>query len=328
MNNGIIKYYTGKELTSLKITEPKDMVEGLIRETSMCFLVGEEGCGKSILAMNLGLAIATGKDTILNYKIHKKGKVLYLNNELPFPEFVSRFNKMVKPNSHDQTDKLQNFIIPNRFPLLSEYKIDLDAKCRQEKPILIIIDCLYWTHNNKENDNSEMKNVLRDLVSLRDEHQTAILIIHHTKKGSKSELMHNDNIRGASVFGGVADSIFQIRRSSKNEELRLLKPTKLRYGDDKIKKVKLLSLNSNSLLFIDEGETNESEHIAYPEQRETAEKSLDWKQVFKPDEVLSRKDVIKRCEGLGFTNRTIDRELKRAKDTEIIKSPKHGSYSL
>ncbi len=328
MINEIIKYYNGKELTSLKITEPRDIVEGLIRETSICFLVGEEGCGKSILAMNLGLAIATGKDTILNYKIHKKGKVLYLNNELPFPEFVSRFKKMVKPNGHYQTDKLQNFIIPDRFPLLSEYKIELDAKCRQEKPILIIIDCLYWTHNNKENDNSEMKNFLRDLVSLRDEHQTAILIIHHTKKGSKSELMHNDNIRGASVFGGVADSIFQIRRSSKNEEYRLLKPTKLRYSSDSNKKVRLLSFNSNSLCFVDEGETNEKEHLAYLEQKETAEKLIEWKKIFKPDEVLSRKEVVKKCESFGFNVRTIDRELKRAKNTGIIKSPKHGSYSL
>ena len=78
----------------------------------------------------------------------------------------------------------------------------------------------------------------------------------------------------------------------------------------------------------DEGETDESEHIAHSDHRETASDVIDWKNILNPGEELSRKEVIKKCEGLGYTARTLDRELKKAKDTGILKSPKNGIYSL
>lgn len=323
-----IKYYNGEQLKSLEIVEPNDIIEGLIRETSFSMLVGEEGCGKSIFAMNLALTIATAQDSFLGYKIKKNGKVIYLNNELPFGECVSRFKKMINLSKLNQSSRLQKFIIPNHFPLLLDYKLALDVKCRKEKPILVIIDCLYWTHNNQENDNSEMKNLLRELMFLRDEHQMAILVIHHTKKGVKSESMHNDHIRGASVLAGASDSIFQLRRSPDDEEIRLFKPTKLRYANDKMKKIKVLSLNPENLWFKDEGDVDEIEHLTKSKPRTNSEDRILWDAIIPKDEILRRQDLLTRCDGLGYNSRTIDRALEGAVKSGKLKKVGHGEYSI
>lgn len=323
-----IKYYNGEQLKSLKIDEPNDIIKGLIRETSLSMLVGEEGCGKSIFAMNLALAIATGQDSFLGYKIMKHGKVLYLNNELPFGECLSRFKKMIHLDNLEKTSKIDDFIIPDRIPDFSDYKIELDYKCGQMKPILVILDCLYWAHNSNENDNSEMKNILRQLMHLRDTHHLAILVIHHTKKGTKSEPMHNDNIRGASVLAGASDSILQLKRSFKDEELRLFKPTKLRYANDEMKKAKLLSLDPDNLWFVDQGETDEKDHMLQTEHRETAQNKILWDKIIKKGEAIGRDKIIQRTSELGFTDRTIDRELKSAVETKTIKKVGHGKYSI
>ena len=323
-----IKYYRGNEVNEISIKKPEDLVENLIRSCSLSFLAGEEGCGKSLLAMNLAIAIATGKEKFLHYNIKKRGKVLYLNNELPFLEFVFRFRTMINNFDKSKSGLLNNFIFPDKFPPLDDYWKELTNKCESEMPILIILDCLYWAHDRKENDNSEMKTLMRQLIELRDAHKLAVLVIHHTKKGSKFNEMHNDNMRGASVFGSVADAVIQIRTSSKEESSRIIRPTKLRYSNDKIRRVHLLSLNVDTLWFKDEGETDEKEHIAAYTKRATAKERIDWSKILKPGESVQRKNIIERCSHLNFDDRTIDRLLKEAKGDKTLKVLKHGYYSL
>ena len=96
------------------LQQPKinDLVEGIIREHALVFLAGEEGSGKSITAMNLALAVATGMDYFLGYRVAKHGKVIYLNNELHFEDFLLRFKKMMMKMQPQELTKIENFIVP------------------------------------------------------------------------------------------------------------------------------------------------------------------------------------------------------------------------
>jgi|SRR5208283_2487854 hypothetical protein len=157
-----------------------------------------------------------------------------------------------------------------------------------------------------------MKEVMRQLASLRDKHRVAILVVHHTKKGTRYESMHNDNMRGSSVFSGASDSVLMFRRSAKDEKLRLIKPTKLRHGDDDIRKARLLELNPGILWFSEIGEVNESDHI---EKQETSssndDANIEWSIIFGSDINLARKDIVRRLQGVGKSKRTADRLISR-----------------
>ncbi len=147
-------------------------------------------------------------------------------------------------------------------PSDSAILVTLQKLIEVHQSVLIVLDCLYWSHDKKENDSFEMKELMRQLVEIRDAYKVAVLVVHHTKKGVRYETMHNDNMRGSSVFAGATDTVLMFRRSSTDESKRLLKPTKLRHGDDKMRAARLLELNPSTLWFNDLGEADESAHIA------------------------------------------------------------------
>jgi hypothetical protein len=324
-NNGFkFENYTGLEIANMEIPEQAFLIDNLISEYSLNILMGEEGCGKSLLAMNLALSIAVDAKQWLSYDIKKHGKVLFLNNELSFPDFARRLKTMVErlPAPGD----ISNLIIPKEVPAISECWDTLNESCQQEKPCLIVIDCLYFSHNKDENDSSEMKALMRQFLALRDRYGLAVLIVHHTKKGSRYQRMNNDQMRGSNVFGGSADTTLQIRRSSVDESKRIIRPLKGRHIPDAMRKCRLLSLDPVNLWFKDEGETEEGEHIAMETQ--TAQESIDFKSIFGDAKELSRKEILERCKPMGYDERTIDRLLKNAKVNGILKMPKYGYYSL
>lgn len=315
----------GKEIISMEIPEQSFLVRNLFSENSVNFLSGEEGSGKSLLAMNLALSIAIGADKWLEFEIVKHGKVIYLNNELAFIDFARRLKTM--GNNLPTKGDISNLIAPREVPALKDCWETLNELCEREKPCLIVIDTLYFSHNQDENDSSDMKALMRLFLSLRDKYSLAVLLIHHTKKGASTQKMHNDQMRGSNVFGGVTDTILQFRRSALDETMRIMKPTKFRHVSDENRKCRLLSLDAKSLWFKDEGETDEGEHIA--KLAPTAEQEIDFVQILSNAKELSRREIVERCEPLGYDERTIDRMLKKAKSKGTLKEgSKYGTYTL
>jgi hypothetical protein len=318
----------GMEMNLMPTPVLHDIVEGVIGEKSFNFLAGEEGAGKSLLAMNMSLAIATGAKQFLGYEIKKHGKVLYLNNELPFAVFLQRFKRMRTGFAVGQAAHLGNFLTPEFIHPLAESWDDIVKIIQQHQPVLVVLDCLYFAHNKKENDSSDMKDVMRQLISLRDLYGVAVTVVHHTKKGVRHDTMHNDNIRGSQVFSASADTNILFKRSEIDESKRLFKLGKLRNGDDDMRKVHLLALNSGDLWFQDLGEVNEEDHIAAaPENRKArAQGKIDWDEIFSADKVLERQAIIERCLPLQISARSVDRALKKAVNDEILDMPKQGRY--
>jgi hypothetical protein len=326
LNNQAFKFelLSGREISEMMILEQSFLVKNLISEQSVNFLSGEEGCGKSLIAMNLGISLAVGAAKWLAYDIAKSGKVLYLNNELAFSDFARRVKSM--SGSLPAPGDVANFIVPKEVPALDQCWETLNETCEQIRPCLIIVDCLYFAHDKDENDSSEMKALMRQFLALRDRYNLALLLIHHTKKAARYERMHNDQMRGSNVFGGITDTVLQMRRSAADESKRIIKPTKFRHVSDENRKCRLLSLNRETLWFKDEGETDEGDHIATAVQ--TAEESIDFVGVFGDKKELSRKEIQERCQPLGYDERTIDRILKKAKSSGSLKVPRYGYYGL
>lgn len=324
-------YYKGNELINLNLPPVPYIVEDLVREGSLTFLAGEEGCGKSLIALNLGISVACKLDNFLGHRITKSGIVLFLNNELAFVDHVERFKKNVSILSPEAVTKLEKIICPDTFPPFPEYAKELEAKIVESKPILVILDCFYWAHNKKENDSTEMKAMMRLFDQLRKKYKIAFVVVHHTKKGSRNGTMHNDDIRGSGVFAGVADLVIQIRRSSKDEKQRLIKCTKTRHGGDHLRKAHLLSLDSQSLWFKDLGETDEEKHLstlAVPNRH--SDGLLPFQTIYGSEPKLSRGQIIAKCSSTGVKadNRTIDRHIKKAVEIGVLSKEEYGKYVL
>jgi hypothetical protein len=257
----ILTFKDGKELVELSKTLPpiKDLVKHILRQKSLNFLAGESGCGKSIFAMNLALSVAVGAKTFLAWEIEHQGKVLYLNHELYLEDFAGRFDTMSQ--RLPAPGNISNVFSPMHIGYLSDCWKQLNEFIAKEKPCLIIVDCLYFAHNQDESDNSAMKDLVKMLISLRDNYDTCVLVVHHTKKGVQSSLLHNDQMRGAGVFAAASDTVLMIKRSQAIDGVRIVKATKLRHAADEELRTRAISLGE-FLWFTDIGMTTEEEHMA------------------------------------------------------------------
>ena len=309
----------GEEISQMEIPEQAFLVKDLISQHSVNILSGETGCGKSMLAMNLAISIAVGAAKWLAYDLVAPGRVLYLNNELGFDDFARRLKTMA--GFLPATGDIRNLIVPREVPALDTCWETLNEACDILRPAAVVVDCAYFAHDADENDSSDMKALMRQFLFLRDRFGLAVLLVHHTKKVAKGERMHNDQMRGSNVFGGISDTVLQLRRSASDDSKRVLKPTKFRHVSDENRKCRLLSFDPPTLWFRDEGETDEDDHIATASQ--TAEDEVNFKAIFGEAKELSRKEIQQRCGPLGYDERTIDRLIKKR-----LKTGKYGHYSL
>ena len=81
---------------------------------------------------------------------------------------------------------------------------ELDAHLTAFKPDVAGIDPLVELHNANENDNQAMRAVVAVFRELARKHNCAILIVHHSRKGSGDAKGDMDMIRGAGAIIGAA----------------------------------------------------------------------------------------------------------------------------
>ncbi|MGB6647059.1 MAG: AAA family ATPase, partial [Bacteroidota bacterium] len=298
----------GLEALDMQIESPAFLVEDLIRETSLNMLFGEPECGKSMLALNLSLAVATGAQDWLAYKLNKQGKVLYVNNEVALEDFIWRIKAMA--SEIDPKEALKNLIFPKVLPEGEQFWHHLDEVVSEERPALLVVDTFYMLHQAEENDSSDMKPILKKFLALRDEYKMAVLLIHHTKKGSHFSKMHNEQMRGSSVFGAMPDTVLQMKRSGSDDTKRYLKPTKLRHSSDLARVCRQLGFDAETLWFTDEGEIAEGDQQP-PKQPARAIERISTQDVFRGNGVLQAKEIVARVRSLGYSGKTTQRLLER-----------------
>lgn len=157
---------------------PSDyVVAGLIPESSVNIAIGDSGLGKTPLAYQMGLAVATGVPFV-GFPT-KKGPVLYVDLE----------------NGRDQIVKLSESLqrhlgLPafpdENFGVVQECDLPLlSSLVANARPSLVVIDTLRVFDPKAEKENDTAAELLRRLHILAKNYGTAFLILHHLRKPSK-----------------------------------------------------------------------------------------------------------------------------------------------
>jgi hypothetical protein len=87
----------------------------------------------------------------------------------------------------------------------------------EHKPDLVVFDPLVELHNSEENDNGALRAVMAAFRSLAVQHNIAIVLVHHSRKGTSAIAGDADTLRGASSIVGAARIVITATGMTKDE---------------------------------------------------------------------------------------------------------------
>ena len=298
------------------IEMPKMLFSEFWHEGEACMLFADTNLGKSALAMQIAISIASGTP-IKGFKMEAKAQeIIYYDFELSEKQLEGRFAE-----EDPITGKLKNHFKFHSnlkrcvFNYGSEVKskgilADIEDSLLQTNAKIIVIDNL--TALGEEMEQAKHANILmKGLLRLKTKYKISILIIAHTPKRDTTRPITKNDLAGSAVLGNLADSIFAIG-SSYQSDLRFIKQIKQRYteqmyGTDNVV-VCRLAKPSNILSFYFQEYGYEQEHLQV--------KTLEDKQAIKEDIVKYKKDnpdksIRAMAKEFACTNSFIQRALAR-----------------
>jgi hypothetical protein len=200
------KGISAKELKIKEFAPQPEIIKGIL-PVGCTLLAAKPKIGKSWIGLQTVIAVAAG-GVALSQKL-TKGEAIYLALEDNERRLKKRLEKIC-PN--DVPDGLMFFTKWARsdeggFEDLDEWLTD------NPKIKLVVIDTLQkWRKPATGRDNifNADYEALQNLTGLADKHGVAILVIHHTRKGSSEDPL--DEISGSMGLSAAADNALVLRR--------------------------------------------------------------------------------------------------------------------
>jgi|TARA_Y100000310_G_scaffold318959_1_gene373643 archaellum biogenesis ATPase FlaH len=200
-------------------TEEPDMIieQGILPERGILIIGGQPKAGKSILALNLAYHLATGTQW-LDFAIPKTRKTVVLQAENSYWNVRRRIRTMnnateapfLLPPPNKDTLTVSD-PIALKINSLKDY-LKMETIITRHSPDVLIIDPLVHFHSADENSNAEMGLVMEHFRTLANNHNLAVIIIHHSKKPGLNQSQGGMTLRGASAVFGAVDTAVVLAR--------------------------------------------------------------------------------------------------------------------
>ena len=203
----------GFELDSDKpYSLPPSIIKGLAPRNGIAFIGGQSGAGKTFIAVDLAISLATGQP-FFGKRVKEKVGVIIIAGE-GAQTLQPRITTAKKARSiHTPLPIAWTDTFPD-FTKAEEVKAFILKLKRMKQRMLeqygvrmgcIVIDTLAAVFNlADENDNSEASKIIRAMKVIGDELDALIMPVHHYGKGAETGL------RGASAWRAGSDSVLSI----------------------------------------------------------------------------------------------------------------------
>lgn len=215
MTQNMIETISAKQLLDMKLPPTRFVVQGLLPQGLHVF-AGPPKIGKSWLLLQLALAVASGKP--LWGLETETGTVLSLCLE----DSRSRLQRRLSELTDDPPDRLHLATLSRSLSdgLCEQLENFL---CEHDDTNLIIIDTLQKIRGSSSGDGNLYASDYQDiclLKSVADEHDIAIILVHHLRKREADD--PHVTISGTTGLVGAADGSYVLRREHiGDKELKL-----------------------------------------------------------------------------------------------------------
>jgi hypothetical protein len=192
--------------------ERRWLVEGLWAEQAVGLVGGEPKCCKSLLALDLAVAVASGAPALRRFPVPRPGPVLLYPAEDP-PHVVRQRLLGIARTAGVAFETLDLHVIATETLRLdqAEDRGQLAQTVAHVRPKLLVLDPFVRLHRIDENAAAEVAPLLGFLRILQRRYATAVLLVHHARKGA-AHARGGQALRGSSELHAWGDSNLYLRR--------------------------------------------------------------------------------------------------------------------
>ena len=190
-----------------KLRERGFLLFPIIPEQGLVLLYAPRGVGKTLLALAIALAIASGSD-LFQWECSKPRAVLYIDGEMPATALQERLASLALGAGINSADSLFHLVTPDEqeFPLpnLAQPGGQVLFEPYLAGVSLVVIDNLACLCSaGRENETESWQPVQRWLLDLR-RRGISVLVVHHAGKSGDQ--------RGTSAREDVMDTVIALKR--------------------------------------------------------------------------------------------------------------------
>ena len=190
-----------------------EIIQDILRQGRKMLIGGQSKIGKTNLVMELALSIANGWHWI--GKLCTKGKILYLNYELPEATFNERLQLICERKGYDVKEVTQNFHVLHLrnyfFDNVDKHVKNIANKFKKEKYSALFIDPLYKLGDGEDENNAgAMAKLCNRFGVIASGMGCAVIVVHHFAKGDSSKKQSMDRFSGSGVFARDADALLTL----------------------------------------------------------------------------------------------------------------------
>jgi AAA domain len=208
-------------LAQPETTEAAWLIEDLWSTEAVGIIGGEPKCGKSFLALDLAVAVASASPCLRRFPTRQCGAVLLYAAEDAWHIVRQRLAGIACAAGADfESLNVHVITVPTLRLDRPEHQQALRATVARLQPKLLILDPFVRLHAIDENVAGEVAPLLAYLRSLQRHHHTAVALVHHARKGAAHE-RGGQALRGSSELHAWGDSNLYLRRHGQNLYLNI-----------------------------------------------------------------------------------------------------------
>lgn len=197
---------------SAQAVEQRWLVTDLWCQEAVGIVGGEPKCCKSFLALDLAVAVASGRPCLRRFEVPHPGRVLLYAAEDALHVVRARLEGIcAAAGCRLDTLDVQVITAPSLRLDLPADRERLECTVAELSPRLLILDPFVRLHRIDENASGEVAPLLAFLRELQRRHHLAVLVVHHAKK-SAGRARAGQALRGSSEFHAWGDSNLYLRR--------------------------------------------------------------------------------------------------------------------
>jgi hypothetical protein len=218
------RFYSAADLQGRDVPPREWLVQGLVPNRTVTLFGGDGGTGKSLLALQLAVSVATERQWI--GRDVTPGRVIFMSAEDDEDELHRRLNDILIAEGRCYGDAsgltLRSLAgedallaVEGQMRLLeTELFKELEARAEADAPALIVIDTLADVYPANENDRAKVRQFIAILRGLAIKRRCAVILLAHP---SLTGLSNGTGLSGSTAWNNSVRSRLYLKRITDND---------------------------------------------------------------------------------------------------------------